>query len=472
MTTPTHGRPAPGSLLTRSGNFTTVLLIALDIVGILLLFNLNHWIVTGAFAPDLLLTWKLVLVASTTFLFYYLMDLYAFDSMLSQLGMLERSFIAILLTGIAIAALVYAIGPSFVGGFVGRGVLAGSLLTVWLWSLGARYLLNIWVKKRRRNIEWLVVADGDLGEFLQHFRSLYAVEHLAILMPPDTEVERPTTEGAEIAGTWHDLEKVLWERDIAGIIVTAPDRLPEMLISRLMAIRIGGIRIFTLSDFYEKYLARLPIFHLDQRWLAMAHGFELIHNPIGLRFKRYIDILVAVILGVVLAPVMLLIAISIVITSGLPIFYQQERVGENGRKFMAWKFRTMVPDAESAGAQFTTENDPRVTRLGRLLRKFRADELPQLWNVLAGDMSFIGPRPERPEFIAQLQRDIPHYSLRHVVKPGITGWAQVMYGYGDTAEDAAEKLQYDLFYIKNYSLMLDISILLKTIKVVLFGTGR
>ena len=132
----------------------------------------------------------------------------------------------------------------------------------------------------------------------------------------------------------------------------------------------------------------------------------------------------------------------------------------------------MVVDAEAGGAQFASRGDPRVTRLGRILRKFRLDELPQLWNVLVGDMSFIGPRPERPEFTSALQREIPYYNLRHIVKPGITGWAQVMYGYGDSQADAKEKLQYDLFYIKNYSLLLDISILVRSVKVVLFGTGR
>lgn len=462
-----------GSLLAPSGNLTTILLVVLDIVGVVLIFNLNHWLITTELSSNLLLTWKLVIVASATFLFFYLMDLYTFDSMLSQLGMLERSAIAIMLTGIAIALLVYIIGPTFIGGFVGRGVLASSLAMVWLWSLGLRYLLNNWIKVRRRLIEWIVIADQDLTEFTGHFRSHYGVERLLVLRPPENDsYSLPPVAGIELGGTWHDLEQLLWERDIAGIIVAAPDRAPETLVSRLMAIRIGGVRIYTLSDFYEKFLNRLPVFQLDQQWLATAHGFELIHNPIGLRFKRYIDILISVMLGLVLLPVIALAALLVIVTSGFPILYRQTRVGENGNPFTALKFRTMRVDAEAEGAKFAEKDDPRVTLIGGFLRKFRVDELPQLWNVLIGDMSFIGPRPERPEFITQLSRDIPYYNLRHIVKPGITGWAQVMYGYGDSAEDAAEKLQYDLFYIKNYSLILDISILIKTIKVVLFGTGR
>jgi exopolysaccharide biosynthesis polyprenyl glycosylphosphotransferase len=232
------------------------------------------------------------------------------------------------------------------------------------------------------------------------------------------------------------------------------------------------VRIFRLSDFYEQYLARLPIFHLNQNWLATAHGFELIHNPIGLRFKRYIDIVIALVGGLIALPVMIVTALIVALTSGLPIFYRQQRTGENGRSFNVIKFRTMVTDAESDGARYAAADDPRITPVGRILRKFRVDELPQLWNVLTGEMSFIGPRPERPEFIRQLQQDIPYYNLRHVVKPGITGWAQVMHGYGDSSDDAVEKLQYDLFYIKNYSLLLDISIIVRSIKVILFGTGR
>ncbi len=455
-----------------SGNATVIVLVLLDILGVVLIFNLNHFLITDVFATNFLLTWKLVLIAAFTFLYFYLMDLYTFESMLSQLGMLERSFIAMVLTGMTVALTVYLLGPAFIGGFVGRGVLATSLLMVWLWSLWWRYLLNNWIRSQRRMIEWLVITDGDTADFVKQFRSFYAVERLLLLCPPDAPPEIFDDPAIENPGTWHDLEQVLWERQVAGIVVAAPERAPEMLISRLMGIRISGVRIYTISDFYERFLARLPVFQLNQQWIATAHGFDLIHNPIGLRFKRYIDILIALVGGLVLFPLILFTASTVLLTSGLPILYRQTRVGENGAPFTVLKFRTMVNNAEAQGAQFAAKNDPRTTLLGGIMRKFRLDELPQLWNVLRGDMSFIGPRPERPEFISQLSRDIPYYNLRHVVKPGITGWAQVMHGYGDSSEDAAQKLQYDLFYIKNYSLMLDISIIIRSIKVVFFGTGR
>ena len=239
-----------------------------------------------------------------------------------------------------------------------------------------------------------------------------------------------------------------------------------------MNLRISGTRIFKLSDFYEQYLSRLPVMNLDHNWLAMTQGFELIHNPIGLRFKRYMDIMIVLMLAIAALPIMLATAITVLFTSGRPVFYSQVRTGENGQPFKVYKFRTMKTDAETDGAQFASEDDPRMTPAGKWMRKYRVDELPQLWNVLTGEMSFIGPRPERPEFVEELQHQVPYYNLRHMVKPGITGWAQVMYGYGDSSDNALEKLQYDLFYIKNYSIILDISIMVRSLKVVLFGTGR
>jgi len=465
-------QPTSSTVLTASNNFTLLVLVALDCFGLVAIFNFNHLIFAEVVAPNLLLTWKLILIAGFTFLYYYLMDLYTFNSPLSQLGMLERSFIAMLLTGITTVVTVYIIGPTFIGGFVGRGVLAASLIALWLWSLGIRYLLNNWFVRQRSQVKWLVIVESSLSEFLSDFRSQYEYEQLVLLNQPGSEQPTVDDELCLWAGDWDDLETRLASDEFAGVIITTAEQIPEQLIDRLMQIRINGLRIFRLSDFYEQYLSKLPIFQLNQHWLATAHGFELIHNPIGLRFKRYIDIVIALVGGLILLPVIIAVALAIVCSSGWPIFYRQVRTGENGKQFTVVKFRTMGVDAEVAGVQFAQEDDPRITSIGKILRKFRIDEIPQFWNVLKGEMSFIGPRPERPEFIQMLKQDIPYYDLRHMIKPGITGWAQVKYGYGDSDEDAAEKLQYDLFYIKNYSLILDISILVRSIKVILFGTGR
>ncbi|MFT4713878.1 MAG: exopolysaccharide biosynthesis polyprenyl glycosylphosphotransferase [Candidatus Azotimanducaceae bacterium] len=478
-------QPTTSAYISSSANMTMLLLVTIDLIGIIVMFNLNHWMITGALAADLLITWKLTLIAGFIFLYYYLMDLYTFDSPLSQLGMLERSFIATVLTGITVALTVYILGPKFIGGFVGRGVLTSSLLCLWLWSLFLRYLINNWVLQQRKSIQWLVLAHQETSQFSEDFHSIHSQEKLLVLFSQDYVSKTSDTDDVQdalttnqknsdtqLVGTWDDIDKVLETEDVTGIIITAPNETPAALLDKLMAIRIRGMRIYTLNDFYEKYLSRVPIFALSQQWLAMAHGFELIHNPIGLRFKRYVDIFIALVGGFFFIPILAIAAIAILLDSGLPIIYRQKRVGENGEIFTVYKLRTMITNAESTGVQFTQLNDPRITRAGYYLRKFRLDELPQLWNVLLGQMSFVGPRPERPEFTSELQKIVPYYNLRHIVKPGITGWAQVMYGYGDSSTDAANKLQYDLYYVKNYSLILDISIIIKSAKVILFGVGR
>ena len=400
------------------------------------------------------------------------MDLYTFNSPSSQLGMLERSFIAMLLTGITTVVTVYIIGPTFIGGFVGQGVLAASLITLWLWSFGIRYLLNNWFVRQRSQLKRLIIDESSLPEFLNDFRSQYEFQQLVPLNQPGSTQPEVDDEFCRWAGDWNDLETRLASDEFAGVIITTAEQIPEQLIDRLMQIRINGLRIFRVSDFYEQYLSKLPIFHLNQHWLATVHGFELIHNPIGLRFIRYIDIVIALVGGLILLPLIIAVGLTIVCSSGWPIFYRQARTGENGKQFSVIKFRTMGVDAEVDGAQFAQEEDPRITSIGKILRKFRIDEIPQFWNVLKGDMSFIRPRRERPEFIQMLKQDIPYYDLRHMLKSGITGCAQVKYGYGDSAEDTAEKLQYDFFFIENYSLILDISILVRSMKVILFGTGR
>ena len=451
-----------------------VLLVSIDVLGIAILFNLSHWMIAGDLAPALLLTWKLALIPVLTFLYFYLMDLYTFDSPFGQLGMLERSFIAIVLTGISVALLVYVIGPGFIGGFVGRGVLAASLIMVWIWSLSFRYIANLWFVEQRSQIHWLVIVDDDPNQFLQDFRKDFHAETVLLLTKDGQlpELNEPLEDNTRLAGAWDNFDELINATPVSGVIVTSLEQVPNELVDRLMNIRIHGTRIYRLSDFYEQYLSRVPIFHLSQQWLTTAHGFELIHNRIGLRFKRYVDVLIALVGGLIVLPLIMATALLIFFSSGRPIFYRQTRTGENNQPFVCYKFRTMIETAEADGVQFAAVDDPRVTPFGKWLRKYRLDELPQLWNVLRGEMSFIGPRPERPEFIQSLEQQIPFYNLRHTVKPGITGWAQVMYGYGDTESDAAQKLQYDLFYIKNYSLLLDISILIKSVKVILFGTGR
>jgi exopolysaccharide biosynthesis polyprenyl glycosylphosphotransferase len=239
-----------------------------------------------------------------------------------------------------------------------------------------------------------------------------------------------------------------------------------------MQLRLQGIPVYQLPDFYEMLWQKLPPALLQDTWFTFGGGFGLFANRTSLKIKRFVDIVAASVLLVILSPLMLLAVIAIMLESSGAVFYSQLRNGLYGNPFRVYKFRSMRQDAEKMGVQWAQKRDPRITRVGYCLRLMRIDELPQLWNVLRGEMSLIGPRPERPEFDSKLVTQIPYYNLRYLVKPGITGWAQVLYPYGASVEDAYEKLSYDLYYIKNYSLWLDLAIAFKTVRVVILGKGQ
>ncbi|KAB2926770.1 MAG: TIGR03013 family PEP-CTERM/XrtA system glycosyltransferase [Dechloromonas sp.] len=243
-----------------------------------------------------------------------------------------------------------------------------------------------------------------------------------------------------------------------------------MPLRELLDCKLQGIRVLDLASHFEQTLGQIRLESLYAGWLIFGDGFR--QGTLRTVVKRVFDIVCATILIILALPMMAIAAIAIVVENGFPILYRQERVGLNGRLFKVIKFRSMRRDAEKDGKPvWATKQDDRVTRVGKIIRKLRIDELPQLFSVLKGDMSLVGPRPERPFFVDQLTKEIPFYAVRHSVKPGVTGWAQVRYHYGATVEDSAEKLQYDLYYVKNHSLFLDILVLFDTIGVVLTGKG-
>ncbi len=255
------------------------------------------------------------------------------------------------------------------------------------------------------------------------------------------------------------------------IIVAVRERRGGALpLRELLDCKLSGVRVLDLASYFERALGQLRLDSLRVGWLIFGEGFRQSWRRTTV--KRLFDVVIASGLLLLALPVMLLTALLIVLEDGFAIFYRQERVGLDGRLFKVIKFRSMRNDAESDGKpRWATLDDERVTRVGRIIRRLRIDELPQLYNVLAGDMSLVGPRPERPYFVDQLTRDIPFYAVRHSVKPGLTGWAQVSYQYGSTVEDSVQKLQYDLYYVKNHTLFLDILILFQTVGVVLTGKG-
>ncbi len=247
------------------------------------------------------------------------------------------------------------------------------------------------------------------------------------------------------------------------------DRRGNMPVKELIQCKLDGLQITNGIGFYEDLTGKILVEQVNPDWIIYSSGFSI--GRVGTAMKRGTDILLSM-LGLLLAsPIMLVTAMAVKFESPGPVFYLQERVGLRGRVFKVIKFRSMRQDAEKDGAVWAMKNDTRVTRVGGFIRKVRIDELPQLWNVLRGDMSFVGPRPERPMFVEELEKKIPYYSLRHNVMPGVTGWAQVCYPYGASVEDALRKLEYDLYYLKNVSFAMDLWIVFHTVKTVLFQKG-
>ncbi len=254
------------------------------------------------------------------------------------------------------------------------------------------------------------------------------------------------------------------------VIVALEDRRSIMPVRELLELRLRGIKVEDATGLLEKVSGKIEVDQLYPSWLIFSEGFRL--SSAFLLVRRLVSVLISLALLMIVLPLIPIIALAIRLASPGPIFYRQQRVGQFGRVFYCYKFRTMRADAEAdVGPTWAGDNDPRITPVGRFLRKTRMDEIPQLWNVLRGDMSFVGPRPERPEFVKELAAKIPYYHLRHVIRPGITGWAQINYHYGASLEESKEKLRYDLYYIKNLSLSLDLYIVVQTVKTVLLGRG-
>jgi len=272
-----------------------------------------------------------------------------------------------------------------------------------------------------------------------------------------------------VVGTSDDIERVIERHSVDRLIVGMSDRRGRLPVRALLRSKLRGIRVEDVNTVYERLTGKLLVEDLRPSWLIFSDDYCA--SRWTRRSKRVFDVLLAL-AGLVLAlPFMLLTAIAVSLESGWPVLYRQERVGENGRVFTLNKFRSMRKDAEQGTPIWARAEDDRVTLVGRVIRKTRLDELPQLWNVLRGDMSFVGPRPERPFFVDQLAEQVPFYEQRHAVKPGITGWAQVKYRYGASFEDSLEKLRYDLYYVKHLSIPFDLTILFDTVKVVLFAKG-
>jgi sugar transferase (PEP-CTERM system associated) len=282
----------------------------------------------------------------------------------------------------------------------------------------------------------------------------------------------PAVDKNRLVYAYDGLDAFVRHHNVHEIVVAMDDRRQGFPMNQFIQCRVRGVRISELVTFLERESGRVQLDVIHPSWLVFSEGFR--SGMMRGVTSRSTDVLASVLLLAVLWPVMLLAALAIKLGEGLraPVFYRQVRVGQYGKAFVLYKFRTMRQDAEADGqARWASADDDRITPVGAFLRKTRVDELPQLWNVLVGEMSLVGPRPERPEFVEQLTTSVPYYAERHCVKPGVTGWAQLCYPYGASEKDALEKLKFDLYYVKNHSLLFDLAIILQTIEVVLWRKG-
>lgn len=397
---------------------------------------------------------------------FYLFDLYDFKMIRQRMILTLRILQSLSVSAITLALLFYLLPEMRLG----RGVIALSLLLTLAMMLLWRFAA-MWMLRNPRLAERVMILGTDANavgvarEMLQHVEYGYEVVGF---VGNDPALVGKSLINPSVIGLMDDLESLVRNHRPDRIIVAMAERDGKLPMHMLLKLKIRDeISIEEGSRFFERVSGRIYTDDLQPEQLVFSDAGSGVR--IYKRLQRLFDIAAAVVGLVLSSPIMLITAIAIRLESKGPVFYLQERVGLHGEPFRIIKFRSMRTDAEANGPVWAGENDPRVTRVGRLIRKTRIDEIPQFINVLRGEMSLIGPRPERPQFVTQLEARIPYYSERHLVKPGLTGWAQVRYPYGASFEDAREKHQYDLYYIKNQSPLLDALIVLETIRVVLFG---
>lgn len=375
-----------------------------------------------------------------------------------------------LLLGLIPLGVSYYFAPTL---FLGRGVLALAVLFSFVMISIIRLFFRKVVKEHNMWSRVVVLGSGKNASLIRDAAKKGELDGLNIVgyvsLPGDQQcvidancfvLDKPLVEYAE-------------EKDVDEIVIALDDRRQAGLPAReLLDCKMSGIDILGMVSFFERRTGKIRLDMLDPSWLYLSDGFH--ESAFRSAIKRTFDIVAVLLLLPIALPLMLLVCVAVFLESGCrgSVLYHQTRVKQDGRPFQIYKFRSMSQDAEKDGvARWASKNDSRITRVGSVIRKGRLDELPQLFNVLKGDMSFVGPRPERPEFVKQLAEKIPYYEERHRVKPGLTGWAQIRYSYGNTEEDGLEKLQYDLYYVKNYSIFLDMLILLQTAEVVLLSKG-
>jgi len=407
---------------------------------------------------------KIVCVTAVVLLLSHGLDLYDSSGLGAKWDQVFRLFVVLGLVAFSLAAVDFVYGLFLPGRVFLPGVKWG-LVVLAVTLLGWRGAYSWIVQQPYFRERVYVLGTGERAQRLLNGlrqRSELGIEVVGWTGNIEGELTRETV-GSHLVGLARD-------NGVHRVIVAMPDRRGTLPVEELLKMRLAGVKVEEATSWLEKISGRIEVEQLYPSWLIFAEGFRF--SSFFRSVRRALSFSLALVGLVIALPLVPFIVLAVKLGSPGPALYRQKRVGQGGSTFYCYKFRTMRQDAEAdTGATWAADDDPRITSVGKLLRTARLDEIPQLWCVLKGDMHFVGPRPERPEFVEWLSREIPYYGVRHMVRPGITGWAQVQYKYGNTVDDAREKLQYDLFYIKNASVGLDFLILFQTIKIVLLGRG-
>jgi sugar transferase (PEP-CTERM system associated) len=419
----------------------------------------------SAITPEHLI--KALVIAALCQLCLYYGELYDFRVLSDRRELFVRLLQSLGSTSLILAA-VYFWFPQLV---IGRGVFVISTMLVISSAIGWRVAFE-WFSGQVGSRERLLLI-GTNPSTVTLARELRERKDLGIeIVGFVDQIPRPALpdDDVNIVGTLDDIPDIVKGRHVDRVVVSLADARGRLPMDRLLEMKLDGVRFDHLASVYEECTGKIAVENLRPSWFIFSSGFR--KSRFLETAKRSLDVVASGIGLILTGPLMGLVAIAVKVSSPGPALYHQKRVGLHGRVFTVHKFRSMRVDAEKdTGAVWATEGDTRVTPIGRFLRKARLDELPQFWNVLRGDMSFVGPRPERPEFVRELTKQIPFYGQRHAVRPGLTGWAQVNFRYGATVADSMEKLQRDLFYIKNLSIALDLFIILKTIQTIVLRRG-
>ena len=399
---------------------------------------------------------------------FYLFDLYDFVVMQDRRELVLRLVQALGLAWIALAIAFYAF-PKLM---LGRSIALIALPLALGLSVGWRVSIHWFLGHPGIGEKILIVGSGQQAvevarEVLNRPDAGYRIVGF---VGTDSELLGKSLINPRVIGLTEQLDAIVKREGIDRIVVAMGERRGQLPTDRLLQLSLAGdVSIEEGASFYERVTGRVSLNMIRPSWLIFSgRGRQAKLANVSRMIVHWV---VALIGFALCLPIMLVTAVLIKLDSKGPVFYKQERVGKNGHPFVLAKFRSMKVDAESSGPVWASKGDDRTTRVGRIIRKVRIDEIPQFWNILKGEMSFVGPRPERPHFVSQLAQEVPYYEQRHLIAPGLTGWAQIKYPYGASIEDARQKLQYDLFYIKNYNLVLDAVIIFETIKIILFGRG-